>query len=574
MFRSKASVLRGARLIGRRSLHRRQPPDAITAAASSARGTASQPELRVRHSSSSSSSSRRSAGFSTAAAGLRPAESLQGERFPSLLITADAITAQGSFAETQATFMTPDPSAVLELDSLLASKNMGVVAHYYMDAELQGTLSALNWEHVSVADSLAMGDAAVRMAESGVSGVACLGVDFMAESVRATLDSNGFQGVPVYRLSESEIGCSLAEAAERKGYEAWLKKASATPNSMHVVYINTSLVTKALSQSLVPTITCTSSNVLHTVLQAFAQIPDLTIWYGPDTYMGENLHNMLTELAGMSDEQIREVHPDHDKASVTALLPRFHYYLQGNCIVHHMFGDDVVERVRTNHADAFHTAHLEVPGEMFRLAMEAQIQGRGVVGSTSNILDFIKDQTRRAVGREGEEEEEQAPGAAGASREGGDKLSFVLGTESGMITSIVRAVQEELRADRSKTQVEIVFPVASEAMTATGESGDDSMQVVPGVSGGEGCSTAGGCATCPFMKMNDLDALMNVVANADQSGTVSNGLSGFLPKRRAFTVGGEDKTELGVVPIMHMRDLMKSGALSDDLVSDVRSRCG
>lgn len=65
------------------------------------------------------------------------------------------------------------------------------------ETETQGTLSALNWEHVSVADSLAMGDAAVRMAEGGVSSVACLGVDFMAESVRATLDSRGFQGVPV-----------------------------------------------------------------------------------------------------------------------------------------------------------------------------------------------------------------------------------------------------------------------------------------------------------------------------------------------------------------------------------------
>lgn len=43
------------------------------------------------------------------------------------------------------------------------------------------------------------------------------------------------------------------------------------------------------------------------------QVPDLTIWYGPDTYMGENLYNMLTELAGMSDEQIREVHPEHDQ---------------------------------------------------------------------------------------------------------------------------------------------------------------------------------------------------------------------------------------------------------------------
>lgn len=46
------------------------------------------------------------------------------------------------------------------------------------------------------------------------------------------------------------------------------------------------------------------------------QIPDLTIWYGPDTYMGENLYNMLTALAEMTDEQIREVHPQHDQASV------------------------------------------------------------------------------------------------------------------------------------------------------------------------------------------------------------------------------------------------------------------
>ena len=51
----------------------------------------------------------------------------------------------------------------------------------------------------------------------------------------------------MYRLSEAEIGCSLAEAAERNFYEAWLREAAAKPNSMHVVYINTSLVTKALS---------------------------------------------------------------------------------------------------------------------------------------------------------------------------------------------------------------------------------------------------------------------------------------------------------------------------------------
>lgn len=80
-----------------------------------------------------------------------------------------------------------------------------------------------------------------------------------------------------------------------------------------------------------------------------------------------------------------------------------------------------------------------------------------MVGSTSNILGFIKDQTRKAVGRAGgQEAEAEAAGAAGVeagSGAGGEKLSFVLGTESGMITSIVRAVQEELRASRNKTQV-------------------------------------------------------------------------------------------------------------------------
>jgi quinolinate synthase len=51
------------------------------------------------------------------------------------------------------------------------------------------------------------------------------------------------------------------------------------PKSLHVVYINTSLVTKAQAQEIVPTITCTSSNVLQTILTAYDQIPGLTVWY-------------------------------------------------------------------------------------------------------------------------------------------------------------------------------------------------------------------------------------------------------------------------------------------------------
>lgn len=229
------------------------------------------------------------------------------------------MSAQGSFAEAQANYLQPDMQVVKELDALLHEKKMGIVAHFYMDPELQGILSSLKWEHTFIADSLAMGEAAAKMAKKGIQSVAVLGVDFMSESVRANLDSNGFEHIPVYRLAEQKIGCSLAESAERQAYIAYLQKASKTPNSLHIVYINTSLRSKAYAHDLVPTITCTSSNVVQTVLQAFAQVPDITIWYGPDTYMGENLEQMFQQIGQLPDEQIRQIHPQHNQKTYVAM---------------------------------------------------------------------------------------------------------------------------------------------------------------------------------------------------------------------------------------------------------------
>jgi hypothetical protein len=94
-------------------------------------------------------------------------------------------------------------------------------------------------------------------------------------------------------------------------------------------------------------------------------------------------------------------------------------------------------------------------------------------------------------------------------------LQVVLGTESGMITAIVRKVQQLLRdAGRSDLTVEVVFPVAPDAMvseqTAGVRNGSEPMlfpgglAMIPGAASGEGCSTDGGCASCPFMKMNSL----------------------------------------------------------------------
>ena len=170
--------------------------------------------------------------------------------FPSLRITADALVPEGSFAEAQATYLEPDRAFVKQLDALLRQKKIGVVAHYYMDPELQGVLAACDWPHIGVSDSLLMADRGIEMVEAGCESIIVLGVDFMSENARAMLDDAGHHDVPLYRVAEKEIGCSLAESAEAKAYGAYLAKSADAQNPLHIVYINTSLVTKAKAHAL------------------------------------------------------------------------------------------------------------------------------------------------------------------------------------------------------------------------------------------------------------------------------------------------------------------------------------
>ncbi|ERN14493.1 hypothetical protein AMTRI_Chr06g176340 [Amborella trichopoda] len=489
------------------------------------------------------------------------------EPFPSLVVASDEIHPQGSYAEAQAKFLSPDDLKVQELVEVLTEKKIGIVAHFYMDPEVQGVLTAAaqQWPHIRISDSLVMADTAVKMAKDGCKFITVLGVDFMSENVRAILDQSGFEKVGVYRMSSEQIGCSLAEAAENPAYTNFLEGASRSPPSLHVIYINTSLNTKAKSHELVPTITCTSSNVVQTVLQAFAQIPNLNIWYGPDSYMGANLAELFQQMSNMSNEEIFEIHPLHNRSSIRSLLPHLHYYQDGTCIVHDLFGSEVVARIRDGYSDAFLTAHFEVPGEMFSLAMEAKKRGMGVVGSTQNILDFITQRVKEAIERNTDE-----------------SLQFVLGTESGMITAIVAAIRKLLISGKARPgsayiNVEIVFPVSSNAVTKTvtsfgGLSSIDSsdlvkLSVVPGVQAGEGCSIHGGCASCPYMKMNSLSSLLRI---CHQLPDTENSLSTYKASRfEERTLHGRSVADLGCEPILHMRHFQATGKLSDKLVDQI-----
>jgi quinolinate synthase len=322
--------------------------------------------------------------------------------------------------------------------------------------------------------------------------------------------------------------------------------------------------------------------------------------------MGENLVSLLDAVleSGWSDDRIRtEMHPEHDRSTLRMLRDNIVVYPNGNCVVHHMFGSSVVDAVIRDYPDAYVTAHLEVPGEMFQIALRRSHDDMGVVGSTSNILNFIERKVREAAS---DAAAAHAGGTGTTATTGRRRLRFILGTEAGMVTSIVGSVQDILESSGCRdVEAEIVFPVSSEAVMGVDDDGHDdvasntnasstaALGVVPGSAGGEGCSAAGGCATCPFMKMNDLDAVHDIVemigrqrssssSSSSSSSNASNNardelrLAEHLPPNRLSGkyINGRDAIELGTEPIIYMREFMKGRVLSDELVERVEGASG
>ncbi|MEE9384742.1 MAG: hypothetical protein V3V08_15165 [Nannocystaceae bacterium] len=133
-----------------------------------------------------------------------------------------------------------------------------------------------------------------------------------------------------------------------------------------------------------------------------------------------------------------------------------------------------------------------------------------------------------------------------------------------MITSIVEAVRALLRgADDPDATAEIVFPVSDDAIAPTGDPG---LPLVPGVAQTEGCSVSGGCATCPYMKMNSLDALIDLLR---REGVAQ--LDAFRPRQYNERIAGRWLAEVGSQPILHMRAFQDSGRLPEALMCRVAS---
>ena len=115
---------------------------------------------------------------------------------------------------------------------VLSEKKIGIVAHFYMDPQVQGVLTsaAQRWPHIHISDSLVMADRAVKMVEEGCSTVAVLGVDFMSENVRAILDEAGHRDVKVWSCCWNL--CSLVALDICAAFLHWISVALSVLMSM------------------------------------------------------------------------------------------------------------------------------------------------------------------------------------------------------------------------------------------------------------------------------------------------------------------------------------------------------
>ncbi|MFQ5731463.1 MAG: quinolinate synthase NadA [Planctomycetaceae bacterium] len=217
--------------------------------------------------------------------------------------------------ETVASQVEEDPLELMdEIDRLKAEQDATILAHYYVDGEIQDVADY-------VGDSLKLAREAANVT---CSTIVFAGVHFMAESAKIL---NPDKRVLIPDLL---AGCSLAESCPAPELEKLQKKLRAEGRDfVTVAYINTSAAVKSLCDWIV-----TSGNAREII----DRIPDDTeVLFVPDRHLGR----YLQEVTG------REM----------VLWP-------GSCMVHEIFSLQDLLRAKRNNPDAQVIAHPECPANI------------------------------------------------------------------------------------------------------------------------------------------------------------------------------------------------------------------
>ena len=68
----------------------------------------------------------------------------------------------------------------------------------------------------------------------------------------------------------------------------------------------------------------------------------MSIWYGPDSYMGANIKELFQQMTKMTDEEIAAIHPEHSQDSIKSLLPRLHYFQVRSLACFEKLGENIL----------------------------------------------------------------------------------------------------------------------------------------------------------------------------------------------------------------------------------------
>lgn len=216
-----------------------------------------------------------------------------------------------------------------EILRLKKEKNAVILAHYYVDGDIQDMADF-------VGDSLGLSQQAAATSADMI--VFC-GVHFMGETAKI-LSPNKKVVIPDFNA-----GCSLADSAPADKFAAFKAQ---YPDALVVSYINCSAEIKALTD-----IVCTSSNALKIV----ESIPaDRRIIFAPDA----NLGRYVAKKTG-----------------------RDLILWDGACIVHIDISKEKLKKLREDHPNALLIAHPECKDEILLQA--------DYVGSTTGLLKFVQN---------------------------------------------------------------------------------------------------------------------------------------------------------------------------------------
>ena len=218
----------------------------------------------------------------------------------------------------------------LEREVLRLKKELNAVilAHYYQDSEIQDLADF-------VGDSLQLSQQAAKTKDRVI---VFAGVHFMAETAKI------LNPTKQVLLPDLKAGCSLAEGCPPELFRPFRE---AYPDHIVISYINCTAEIKAMSD-----IICTSSNAEKIINQIPPQQP---IIFAPDRNLGQYLIKKTGRPLRL---------------------------WQGICIVHEMFSEQKLLRLKIRHPGAKVLAHPECE--------ERVLRNSDYIGSTTGILNYAR----------------------------------------------------------------------------------------------------------------------------------------------------------------------------------------